>query len=335
MQLNKVRNWNVNLKIIVAFLSIGILPSIFGGVTQLISTPDKKGVEVELLTEKATSLAEKVTKGGEINYVKLHRGVRELIPEVSQPLLDGYFYLNLIGNTIRFVLVGGLLAFILFPKGFESLGYKNTKPILFFGAIVMALNIPVIAGDAMGLNEMLGLDKLQIFFFGSDFLTDTSQGIKELAFMFPNENRGYIICWIGLAVVPALGEELIFRGVLQRLFTDKFGNFHNGIALSAFIFAAFHPSITNFFYYFILGVILGYIYYWGKSIVFPIMIHLLNNSSVLLNYFSIGALGDTEVNTTIQNGNPFNLMGYLSVALILFIFYMNFKRSEMENQNLI
>lgn len=332
MQLNEVRNWNVNLKIIIAFLSIGLLPSIFMGITQVFFKPTKEGTEVSLLNDKAASLAEKITKNGSVDYVGLNLGVRKTIPEVSQNLLDEFFYFNVITSIVGFVLIGTFLAHFLLPKGIESLGYKNIKPILFFGAFVMALNVPIIGADAIGLNEILGLNKLQEFLFSSNLLSDTTGGIKELLIMFPNNNRGYFICWIGLAVVPALGEELIFRGVLQRLFIKKFGNVHNGIALSAFIFAVFHPSITNFFYYFILGVILGYIYVWGRSIVFPMLIHLLNNSSVLLSYFSVGAMGESDVDTAMQTGNAFDLMGYISVALILFIFYMNFKRSEIEKE---
>lgn len=335
MQLNKVRNWNVNVKILVTFISIGFVPSIFLGVSQLLFSPNQVGEEVELLNEKATVLAEKITQSGTVDYIELNKGVRAIIPEVSQSLLDSYFYLNVLGSAVSFILIGIILSHFLLPNGLRSLGYENKTPMLFFGALVMALNVPVLGADAMKLNDLLGLNALQEFVFGSDFLTDTIEIIKQFLFMFPNDNRGYIICWIGLALIPSVGEELIFRGLLQRFFNNKLGSFHNGIALSAFIFAAFHLNFTNFFYYFIMGVVLGYVYYWGRSIVFPIIIHLLNNSSVLLSYFTIGSVGDEELASAAHNGNPFNFMAYISIALILFIFYMNFQRSQEKDQTLL
>jgi membrane protease YdiL (CAAX protease family) len=333
MQLDKVRNWNVNVKILVAFISIGLLPSIFMGVSQLFFSPNELGEEVELLNDKAKVLAEQVTKNGTLDYIELSKGVRTIIPEVSQSLLDSYFYLNVLGSAVSFILIGIMLAHFLLPNGLKSLGYQNKTPMLFFGAFVMALNVPVLGADAMRLNDFLGLSALQEFFFDSNLLTDTVAAIKQFSFMFPNENRGYIICWIGIALIPAVGEELIFRGLLQRFFNEKLDNVHNGIALSAFIFAVFHLNFTNFFYYFILGVVLGYVYYWGRSIVFPILIHLLNNSSVLLSYFSIGEAGNKELGSSVQNGNPFDIMAYISIALILVIYYFNFQRFREEENS--
>lgn len=332
MQLNEVRNWNVNVKILVAFISIGIVPSLFLGVSEMFFKPNEISEEVILLEDKANALAEKITQTGTLDYIELNKGVRKIIPEVSQELLDSYFYLNVLGSAVSFILIGLILAYFLLPKGLKSLGYENKTPMLFFGALVMALNVPVLGADAMGLNDLLGLSYLQELVFDSDFFSDTVDGIKQFAFMFPNSNRGYIICWIGIALIPAVGEELIFRGVLQRFFNEKLGNYHNGIALSAFVFAAFHLNFTNFFYYFIMGVVLGYVYYWGRSIVFPIIIHLLNNSSVLLSYFSIGEVGEQQLDAAGREGNSFNIMAYLSIALILFIYYMNYQRSIEEKQ---
>ena len=334
MQLSKVRNWNVNVKIVVVFISIGLLPSIFMGLSHFLFAPNEVAEDVELFNAKTTALAKQVTKNGALDYIKLNKGVRKIISEVSQSLLDSYFYLNVIGSAIIFILIGIILAHFLLPNGLKSLGYENKTPMLFLGAVVMALNINVLAANAMRLNDLLGLSFLQELVFNSNLYSDTVKAIKQLSFMFPNDNRGYVICWIGLALVPAIGEELIFRGVLQRFFNEKLANIHNGIALGAFVFAIFHFIFTNFFYYFILGVVLGYIYHWGRSLIFPIIIHLLNNSRVLLSYFSIGALGDKELKTVTENENSFDIMAYLSIALILFIFYLNFKRFQ-EDQNLV
>lgn len=83
------------------------------------------------------------------------------------------------------------------------------------------------------------------------------------------------------AIVPAIVEELYFRGVLQdsliKLFRPIFG-----IILTAAIFSAIHFSVLGFVERLIAGLILGFVYFYSKNIILSMLIHFLNNSLVLL-----------------------------------------------------
>ena len=114
----------------------------------------------------------------------------------------------------------------------------------------------------------------------------------------------------------------MFRGYLMNLFSQK-SNYHNGIAISALIFAFVHFNFSNFFYYFVLGVVMGYVYYWGKNLFYPILIHFLNNALVVFGYlYSIS----NEV--TDELSHSYTLMPYITLGLSLLIFYLNFKRNK-------
>jgi membrane protease YdiL (CAAX protease family) len=88
-----------------------------------------------------------------------------------------------------------------------------------------------------------------------------------------------------IAVIPAIGEELLFRGILQNLFFKSTKNIHIAILTSAFVFSAIHLQLYGFLPRFILGILFGYLYWWTKNLTFPIIAHFFNNSFTLTASF--------------------------------------------------
>lgn len=91
-----------------------------------------------------------------------------------------------------------------------------------------------------------------------------------------------------IAVIPAIGEEFIFRGVIQKIVTRwSGGNYHKGIWISAIIFSAIHLQFYGFVPRMVLGALLGYSLVWGGSIWYPIIGHFINNGlAVIAVYFT-------------------------------------------------
>jgi len=81
-----------------------------------------------------------------------------------------------------------------------------------------------------------------------------------------------------ISVLPALGEEMIFRGIFQRIFQKLFRNDHVGIWVIAFIFSAIHLQFFGFVPRFILGLVFGYLYYWSGTLWLPMLAHFVNNA---------------------------------------------------------
>ncbi|NNE29163.1 MAG: CPBP family intramembrane metalloprotease, partial [Saprospiraceae bacterium] len=90
---------------------------------------------------------------------------------------------------------------------------------------------------------------------------------------------------IVIAVIPAIGEELIFRGHLQQYFSRWLKNKHIGVLLAAFFFSAIHMQFEGFVPRFFLGVILGYIFLWTGSLWLAIWGHFVNNSFQLIGVY--------------------------------------------------
>ena len=85
-----------------------------------------------------------------------------------------------------------------------------------------------------------------------------------------------------IAVVPAVAEELVFRGVLQRCLVQLTGSRHVGVWLAAAIFSAIHLQFFGFVPRFVLGLVLGYLYEWSGNILVSMAAHFTQNALQLV-----------------------------------------------------
>jgi len=88
-----------------------------------------------------------------------------------------------------------------------------------------------------------------------------------------------------IAILPAVGEEFFFRGVLQKILIRLFKSVHVAIWVTAFIFSAIHFQFFGFVPRFILGLIFGYLFFWSGTLWLPVISHFINNAvPVIMSY---------------------------------------------------
>jgi len=87
-----------------------------------------------------------------------------------------------------------------------------------------------------------------------------------------------------IAFIPAFGEELFFRGALQRIFQNK-KNAIMAIWITAFIFSAIHFQFYGFVPRFLMGVFFGYLLVWSGNLWLPILAHFTNNAVAIVFYY--------------------------------------------------
>ena len=90
-----------------------------------------------------------------------------------------------------------------------------------------------------------------------------------------------------MAVFVAVGEEFLFRGVLQNIFSKVFKNPHAIIWTVGIIFSFVHFQFYGFFARVFLGAYLSYLLYYSKSIWVPVLAHLTNNAMGVIGFYSI------------------------------------------------
>jgi uncharacterized protein len=111
-------------------------------------------------------------------------------------------------------------------------------------------------------------------------MEDRAQEITRYLTQFSTPLR-FVVALLVIAVVPAISEELFFRGVVQRNLVQWAGR-HVGVWLAAALFSAVHFQFFGFVPRFVLGLILGYFYEWSRNILVPMAAHFAQNAFQLL-----------------------------------------------------
>jgi membrane protease YdiL (CAAX protease family) len=147
------------------------------------------------------------------------------------------------------------------------------------------------------------------------------------AFLDVETYSGLLFNLFMVALLPALGEELLFRGVIQKIFTKMTRNYHWGIWISAILFSALHLQFYGFLPRVLLGGMFGYLLVWSGSMWLPIFAHFVNNGLAVTALFFIN---NEKLNPRVEEYGSTADSYYLaaiSLALIALLLYHLKKQS--------
>jgi membrane protease YdiL (CAAX protease family) len=144
-------------------------------------------------------------------------------------------------------------------------------------------------------------------------------------FLSSHEQLGYVPLVFAIALIPAVCEEVVFRGVLQPLLIKGTGNAHVAILISSVLFSAIHLQLYGFLPRLVLGAGLGYLAWWSGSLWAPIIAHFMNNALGIAIYrYTNGSL-DAETPVYVQ-------LALLAVFALLTYFLMKKKMPQLPVQ---
>jgi len=123
---------------------------------------------------------------------------------------------------------------------------------------------------------------------------------------------------IVVAVVPAISEEAMFRGFIQRSFELKLKKYL-AVIVTALFFSLYHFSPYGFIPLFILGAFLGFAAYKSKTLIIPMILHFFNNFSAVILYYIVG---DDELIKSDVSVNPNELSSYVMMFLALSVLFV-------------
>jgi uncharacterized protein len=98
---------------------------------------------------------------------------------------------------------------------------------------------------------------------------------------------GAFINTLLIGVMPGISEELLFRGVIQRQLGRLLHNDHAQVWITAAIFSAIHFQFQGFLPRLFLGVLLGYMLVWSRSLWVPVIVHGFNNGIQVLALYAM------------------------------------------------
>ncbi len=192
-------------------------------------------------------------------------------------------FLNSIG---LFIVPPLLFAYLVSPhSGVYLLLNKHTKPLTWvFTALAMLCSIPFL-NYMIEWNEGLSLpESMQEI---EKLMREMEERSREISGLLLNMPRfsDYLFALFLIAFIPAIGEELLFRGVIQKLLTNIIRNAHTAIFLTAILFSFLHFQFFGFFPRTFFGLLFGYMLLWSGSLRLPIFAHFINNALVVTAHY--------------------------------------------------
>lgn len=227
--------------------------------------------------------------------------------------------LQIVQTTCTFVLPAFFLAYFL-GGGVTYLKFKPIRSfrIWLFLFLVMPVAIPAV-NLFKSLNDLIVLpDFLHSVEVWMQQMESQSQLITD-KFLSVSTITGLVFNLFVMAVVPAFGEEIFFRGILQTTLGEKF-NRHYAIWITAFIFSAIHLQFYGFLPRFLLGGMLGYFFVLTGSIWAPILAHFVNNAlAIVLFFLSFNGYLQFDIDTVGTHHSWW--LGIVSVAFVFLLFH--------------
>lgn len=136
-----------------------------------------------------------------------------------------------------------------------------------------------------------------------------------------NSFENFLVAFVVIALIPGIGEELVFRGMLQPELQRATGNIHAAIWISAIMFSAIHLQFFGFIPRMLLGVLFGYLYYWSGNIVVPMLAHFVNNGFSLLMVY-LYQLGIISINMESGESAPLFMVALFTIITFGLLLYL-------------
>ena len=162
-------------------------------------------------------------------------------------------------------------------------------------------------------------------------LEDTLAKTSEFITNFDNVGQ-LLLGLVVVAIIPGIGEEFVFRGLIQNHVYGISKNIHVAIWVSALLFSLFHMQFYGLVPRMLLGALFGYLYYFSGNIIYPIIAHFFNNGFTLVMLYLFQQnivefnIDDTEVLPWSQ------VIFSVGITLVLFFVFQRIAKQNLADE---
>lgn len=170
-----------------------------------------------------------------------------------------------------------------------------------------------------------------------DYMSEFETWIKEMEATASNMQQvmlssdsigGMVVAVVVVGIMTGFGEEIFFRGAMQRIIASNGMNHHLAIWIVAVIFSLLHFQFYGFIPRILLGAFFGYLFYWSGSIWVSATAHAINNSMVVIfSYLSSNGykINEFEHIGVIEEGFPIWIaIGSVITTTVIILFFKNY-----------
>ncbi len=220
-------------------------------------------------------------------------GVQDL-GDINRAILqssDGWLAMMLgqgVASLLTFIGAGLFYWYIIEKKKFDDFNFSPLPAsAVFLIVFLIQLSLLPFNGWVQHINENMKLPA---------FLADLEKTLKSLEESLAEVTKmmttfdsipRLVLALLVIGVIAGIGEELIFRGLVQRKLQLWLRNPHAAIWLSAIFFSAFHMQFYGFLPRLVLGGMFGYFYYWTGNLWVPVAAHIFNNCFAVIMIYLV------------------------------------------------
>ncbi len=235
-----------------------------------------------------------------LNFLKYYQIINQLGLFVFPPILFAYWasrkfaiYLHLnVKPQLKVLVISTIIIFVALPF------------ISWLGEINKNMSLPEWLSGIENWMERMEVESNQLI----------------VAFLNVKSLSGMLFNVFMIAIIPAIGEEFLFRGVVLRLFKEWTKNIHFAVIISAILFSALHLQFYGFLPRLLLGIILGYMFVWSGSLWVPMLIHFINNAFAIVFIYATGSID--LINSDVESIGSSDSVIVIVASVIFFVFFM-------------
>jgi len=211
------------------------------------------------------------------------------------------------------------------PKPAQYLGLRSPHQSIYWilGVAALLVSIPFVEYTGILNQKLIVSGEAQKWMKSLE-----EEAAKQIQFMLSKHTVSELFLnLVFISLFAGVGEELFFRGVLQRLFIKLTKNPWAGIIITAILFSGVHFQFFGFLPRLFLGILLGALYWYSGSLWTAILAHFVYDGLIIvLVYFKPEMAADS--NATIVNPAQLTLMAFISAVLTFVVVWQMIKKSK-------
>lgn len=209
------------------------------------------------------------------------------------------------------------------PRDFLMLNRPQSKKWFLYSLLFVLVSMPLMS-SLLELNMAIDLSKWPDL---KNWI-DTQDSASNQTYEAMVGNRGFfslVTSLLFIALIPAIAEEIFFRGFLMTIFNGIFKNMHVSIFVTALLFSVIHFQLLKVIPMFFLATVFGYAVYWTGSLWASIIAHFVNNAIavIMLYYYAEGDYGKV-----LEQGESLPLAATMLMAIIVVIFFIYIQKNS-------
>jgi membrane protease YdiL (CAAX protease family) len=232
--------------------------------------------------------------------------------------------LQVVSTFLFMALPSFIFARILNRRPFNYIGFNSAisiKQVFMVGAIIFAGLM--VSGWLSQVNEMIPISKTAENYFRG---LEDEYNKEMLTIANMKTVPDYLVSLFVIALLPAIFEEMLFRGSLQPIMINITRNAFAGILITSILFSAIHVSYYGFLPRLALGLIIGYIFYFSRNLWLSSLTHFLYNAFGVTQLYELSRQGKLTAEAMNDDSISF-YYGLISTGVLIAIF-IYFKRES-------